>query len=158
MSTLTRPEKVRLGRSRGCTRHRWKHQSLLRSLDCLVEPPGWSAASLSETEQPGSACTQSTPVSPYSGNGAKLMGHRERATLPTGASSRLRQQTLPWVLHTKTSKYSSTGRKTAAVYQVAGITLPNRAHITYLEIQLLHTDSEQMLNIRTKEFLFSWRA
>lgn len=30
---------------------------------CPVEPHGWSAAPLSETEQPGSACSQSTPDS-----------------------------------------------------------------------------------------------
>lgn len=34
----------------------------------------------------------------------------------------------------------------------------NRAHITYSEIQLLRTDNWQMLNIRTKECFFSWRA
>lgn len=37
-----------------------------RVFDCLVEPHGWTAASLPETEQPGSACSQSTPATPYS--------------------------------------------------------------------------------------------
>lgn len=37
--------------------------------------------------------SQSTPATPYSQDGAKLMGHRQRTTLPRGMSSGIREDT-----------------------------------------------------------------